>query len=293
MAYKIPPMHCLITFEALARLRSGMLAAHELSVTPSAITHRIRQLESTMGIVLFDPGQSNFALTAKGAEYLLVVKDALAALNYFPVRSSGDSAIRPFRISAPPTFSREILAPALHAFAAANPCLDISLHVSVPLVGIKAELMDVEIRYGDGFYPGHEVVKVLSESAFAVCSPGYLRDHGPFDTPAFLAKAKLLRTPLEPWWPWFRAAGLDCAEPSTGVQYVDAGLSLEAAANGEGITLARARMARSWLQQGRLVQISPVTADPIYSHYLIYKPPTVSKEDVANFRNWLHGIIES
>ena len=42
---RIPPVQCLLTFEALARLRSVTQAAEELCVTPSAVSHRIRQLE--------------------------------------------------------------------------------------------------------------------------------------------------------------------------------------------------------------------------------------------------------
>ena len=45
MGARIPPIQCLLTFEALARLRSRAPAADELCVTPSAVSHRVRQLE--------------------------------------------------------------------------------------------------------------------------------------------------------------------------------------------------------------------------------------------------------
>ena len=57
----IPPIQCLLTFEAVARLRHAGRAADELCVTPSAVSHRIRQLESHVGIKLF--GRSDFNLT--------------------------------------------------------------------------------------------------------------------------------------------------------------------------------------------------------------------------------------
>ena len=43
-ASRIPPIQCLLTFEALARLRSVTQAAEELCVTPSAVSHRVKQL---------------------------------------------------------------------------------------------------------------------------------------------------------------------------------------------------------------------------------------------------------
>ena len=65
---RIPPIHCLLSFEALARLRSVTLAADELNVTPSAVSHRMRQLESQLGVRLF--ARSDFTLSADGAVYL-------------------------------------------------------------------------------------------------------------------------------------------------------------------------------------------------------------------------------
>ena len=61
----IPPIQCLLTFETLARLRHAGRAADELCVTPSAVSHRIRQLESHVGLKLF--GRCDFNLTADGA----------------------------------------------------------------------------------------------------------------------------------------------------------------------------------------------------------------------------------
>ena len=62
---RIPPIQCLLTFEAVARLRSATLAADELSVTPSAVSHRLRQLEALVGLKLFS--RQDFGLTTEGA----------------------------------------------------------------------------------------------------------------------------------------------------------------------------------------------------------------------------------
>jgi LysR family transcriptional regulator, glycine cleavage system transcriptional activator len=75
---RIPPIHCLQSFEGLARLRSVSLVAEELSVTPSAVSHSIRQLESQLGVKLF--ARADFSLTPDGAAYLAQVHTALKAL---------------------------------------------------------------------------------------------------------------------------------------------------------------------------------------------------------------------
>ena len=63
---RIPPIQCLLTFEALARLRSVTNAAEELCVTPSAVSHRVKQLEQIIGTKLF--GRADFSLTTEGSE---------------------------------------------------------------------------------------------------------------------------------------------------------------------------------------------------------------------------------
>ena len=82
MSSRIPPIQCLLTFEALARLRSVTLTAEELFVTPSAVSHRVKQLEQLLGVKLF--GRADFSLTSEGNEYLSHVRQGLASLERFP-----------------------------------------------------------------------------------------------------------------------------------------------------------------------------------------------------------------
>jgi len=49
---RVPPLHALAAFEAAARLSGFAQAAQELCVTPSAVSHRIRQLEAQLGMSL-------------------------------------------------------------------------------------------------------------------------------------------------------------------------------------------------------------------------------------------------
>jgi len=82
MSMRIPPIQCLLTFEALARLRSVTQAADELCVTPSAVSHRVKQLEQIIGTKLF--GRADFSLTTEGIEYLAHVREGLGSLQRFP-----------------------------------------------------------------------------------------------------------------------------------------------------------------------------------------------------------------
>jgi len=108
MSTRIPPIQCLLTFEALARLRSVTQAADELCVTPSAVSHRIRQLEEQLGVKLF--GRADFSLTTEGSEYLAQVREGLTALQRFPSRNATPGR-RKLRLAVTPTFARSIVMP--------------------------------------------------------------------------------------------------------------------------------------------------------------------------------------
>jgi DNA-binding transcriptional LysR family regulator len=96
---RIPPIQCLLAFEALARLRSVSQAAEEMSVTPSAVSHRIRQLETQLGQKLFT---RDFGLTEAGATYLVSVRQGLDLLQRVPgaTGSANPSAVR-LRLAVP------------------------------------------------------------------------------------------------------------------------------------------------------------------------------------------------
>lgn len=77
---RIPPMHALSAFESAARLGGFGQAANELCITPSAVSHRIRQLEALLEIQLFERTPTGTRLTGEGRRYLESVREAFDKL---------------------------------------------------------------------------------------------------------------------------------------------------------------------------------------------------------------------
>lgn len=75
---RIPPIHCLLTFEALAKVRSVTSTANSLCVAPSTVSQRIRLLEQILGEPMFH--RHDFSLTSAGSAYLENVKAGLQFL---------------------------------------------------------------------------------------------------------------------------------------------------------------------------------------------------------------------
>ena len=288
MSSRIPPIQCLVTFEALARLRSVTQAADELCVTPSAVSHRVRQLEQILGAKLF--GRADFSLTTEGSEYLAHVREGLAVLERFPGLESGVGK-RKLRVAVTPTFARSILMPRLRAFIEAYPEIDLTLQVSIPLLDVVAEDADLMIRFGTGRYADVEHVCVMTDEVTPLAAPHYIREQGPFDTLEELQAAKLLKSPLEPWRTWFLAHGVDAGEPGDGSSFNDIGLMCDAAAQGLGIALVRLKLGAPWLENGSLERISVRSVPSPHAHYLCWRTGAMDRWECSAFSEWLRKSV--
>jgi LysR family glycine cleavage system transcriptional activator len=290
-ASRIPPIQCLLTFETLARLRSVTQAAEELNVTPSAVSHRVKQLEQIMGTKLF--GRADFSLTTEGSEYLAHVREGLAILQKFPgaARQSGTPGKRKLRLAVTPTFSRSILIPRLRQFTEAYPEIDLTLQVSIPLLDVVAEDADLMVRFGTGRYADVEHVCLMKDVITPLASPAYVREHGPFEAAEDLEGEALLRSPLEPWRTWFAAHNLDWPEPLEGSQFNDIGLMCDAAAAGMGVALVRLKLGAPWLENGSLVRLYPRNVPSPHAHYLCWRTGMMDRWECAAFADWLKKSV--
>jgi len=287
----VPPLHLLLAFEACARHASFARAADELNVTPSAVSHRIRDLEENLGETLFLRRGRRVELTIAGARYLDDVRDALERLSRLARPKLGERTRERLRIVSPPTFARQLLAPRLAAFYASHPSVDTELSLSIPFSEVKGSEADVEIRFGEGPFPGVVAHKLFEETVFPVASAAYARELATDGvvTPAAIAGANLLRNPRASWRDWFAAAGLDVAEPRTGPLFNDLGLLVEAAAQGQGVALARSVLARAWLDSHAVVRLSPIEAASRDAYHVLVAEANLKRPAVRSFVEWLRS----
>jgi len=289
---RLPSTQGLQAFEAVARLRSVNLAAEELSVTPSAVSHRIRQLELLLELKFFTG--SDFSLSADGMAYLARVREAIAALQQVPGREPA-SQMRRLRVAVTPTFSRQILLPRLARFRDTYPNIELMLQVTAPVRSSTLEEVDLELRFGTGPFHDREFCQLLADEVSPACSPAYLQRHGPFEggfsTDAEVSRSQLLRTPLESWRTWFKACGIGLPEPASGHQLTDLGLALDAAAEDFGVVLMHLKLGSAWLDNGRLVRLSPRSVPSPNAYFLCWRPGTMERWECATFVEWLRQAL--
>lgn len=246
---RLPSIDGLLAFEATARLGSYERAATELALTASAVAKRVAALEDRLGVALFARLGRAIAPTVAGREYLGQVREALQLLTAIPQHRRGVVRREPLRVSAPPTFARQVLVPALPSFIAAHPAIEPEIVLSIPFLDVRGAESDVDVGLAE---PGEDDRVLMHDVVTPMAAPALLARHAAVQSPADLLALPLLRTPIEPWQPWFRAAGLDAGEPTQGARLVDLGLTLEAAARAQGVALARPTLALPWLERGEL-----------------------------------------
>lgn len=279
---RLPPIHALAAFESAARLGGFAPAAAELCITPSAVSHRIRLLESQLGEQLFERSPTGVRLSDAGHRYLGSVREAFDKLS-----GLSRPSLEPLRLSvgSPPTFARNLLIPQLPAFYRQWPDIEIEVAVAAPMQD-KPERHDIDIRFGVGPFDERLCIKLFDDELSVLAAPSYLHKH-PMTAPADLARAKLLRSPLVPWGGWFRAAGLDWAEPARGPVFMDLGILLEAAASGLGVALCPGRVAGRWTAGGELVPVFATTAPAAATYHVLIERDGSQRPELAAFVEWL------
>lgn len=278
----LPPLHTLPAFEAAARLGSFLAAAEALHLTPSAISHRIKQLEEHLGQPLFERRHRAVVLTAAGRRYLAVVREALLRLDEASAVLRAPRRER-LRISAAPALGSKWLVARVAEYQQGHPDLEFTLGTTTGLRPLLNGEADIGLRYGEEEWPGLLAWKLFEERVFPVCSPTLAAN---LQTPTDLDGVRLLRHPLLSWSRWFAAAGLRQPEPASGPTYEDALLMLEAAVAGHGVALMAATLAQPYLDEGRLVR--PFAEDcPDRSFYIVAPPAVQEKPAIMDFIRWL------
>ena len=294
MRRSLPPLNALRAFETAARHMSISVAANELRVTPAAVSHQIRILEDHVGLPLFMRNGRGLALTDAGAAGLRDLREGFARLcaAMDAIDSLGEAGV--LSVSVAPSFAAKWLLPRLGSFQSAHAEIDVHVSASMQLVDFVKDGVDIAIRYGAGRYSDLAVERLLAESVVPVCSPEFLREHGPFYAPSDLVEATLLHDdspdndPSCPNWEmWLSAAGAKHIDAAREPRFNQSSLVIEAAILGRGVGLAKTALAARDLRQGRLVQpfLSQVKVD--FAYYIVAPRAKLNLPKVSHFIDWL------
>ena len=201
---RLPPLKSLQAFEAAGRQLSFTDAAHELNVTPGAISQQIRLLEDTLEVKLFKRLNRQIVLTDAGRIFLPLVSEGFNRFGEAVELVRQQRSEGPLTITSAPSFVSKWLIPRLRDFKRAHPDIDVRIDTSDRLVDFVHEDIDVGIRFGDGEYPDLDTVFLFAFDLIPVCSPELLRQGGGLNKVSDLKNYTLLHSnydELDPGWP--------------------------------------------------------------------------------------------
>jgi LysR family transcriptional regulator, glycine cleavage system transcriptional activator len=292
----LPAISALRAFEAAARLKSFTLAAEELGLTQSAISHQVHGLEEQLGFELFHREPRRISLTAKGDTLAQSVREGLGIVAR-TIRELTKIDTGPVLVvSTLAGFAVKWLFPRLIRFDERHPQIELSIATTGQLADFAAGEADVAIRYGTGRYPGLHVERILGEEMFPVCAPKFLRGPKALRKPADLARVPLLHDDIvkldghAPGWRlWLDAAGASDVDASKGRRFGQSNMSIQAAIEGLGVALGRAPLVADDLAAGRLVRPFETSVPSGYDYYFVCPPRALDHPKIAAFRAWIRA----
>lgn len=252
------PLNALRAFECAVRRGSLAGAARELGVTPGAVSQQIRLLEDVLKTRLLERTGSGVLMTAHAAEAAPLLQEAFSALSEasLRLRATGVAPAR-VRLGVPGAFAAAWLAPRLVRSGRS----DVSLVGDPAPQDLDRLRLDLEIRFGDGQWPGYTARALLSESVMPGLSPDLLEQcDGDWRVAVqrlpLIHDTSLPRDPVQPdWQGWLSRRGIRRSDLASGDHVSAPDHAVRAAIAGRGLALVRASLADHAVQEGRLVTL--------------------------------------
>ena len=284
------PFSALRAFEAAARHQSVSGAAKELSVTHSAVSHQLKQLEAKLGVSLFIRTNRGLKMTSQGETLLPVLLESFdrIAITLDELRMQDqDQAIH---ITCTPSFASKWLVPRLNDWYAQGS--RVHLLPSLSFLDFKSDNIDIAIRCGTPPWKNlhHEILMPIH--LVPVCSPGYLQRVKPLKQAGDLLDYDLIHADVgdhdlgEEWCDWLSGCRIECPKSIDGLSFHDPALAMQAATDGMGLAIGYRELIDNDLNSGKLVIAFDRLIKHQYSYYLVY-PLNQKNASVNVFKDWL------
>ena len=293
MPESIPPLLGLHAYEAAARHGSFVAAAAELHLSPAAVSQRIRNLEAHLGVQLFERLPRSVQLTEMGRSYLPAVRDTFDDLSAATSGLFGGVGRGRLTVRAQVSYAATWLAPRLPDFSRTHPWIDVRLVSTVWADTLPPDEVDLDIRQGNGTWPGYLSMKLHEDVAVVLVGSRFAERHGPFEQISDLLD-----------WPRVQVLGFDdlyqrldrsstesTADGRHGLITVDTSLTaLSIVAESESWTIVPERFARAAVHNGTVAIAVPQAVGMRQNHYLLRPDnPQPPSGRATAFTQWLQA----
>lgn len=289
----VPDVTTLQAFECAARHGSFTQAAAELNLTQSAVSRQIKDLETQLGVLLFERVRQRVILSDAGQKFLPEVRRLLNQTEELMVRAMASArAESSLSIASLPTFGSRWLVPRLPDFLSRHPGTVLNIASRSAPFDFDEQNFDLAIHYGQPVWARAICSYLCSEIIVPVASPSLLAAN-PVETSEDLGVGPLLHLATRPklWAQWFEASGVDSQGAYRGNRFDQFSMVIEAAAAGLGFALLPRYLIEQELAAGtlRIVLDRPMQTEN--SYYLVVPEGKLENPISRAFREWISDQV--
>lgn len=287
----------LQTFVCAAQRLSFLSTAEYLCITPSAVSHRIRKLETHLGFSLFQRLPRQLLLTNEGKRLYFVLKDVFDQV-YLEIEDISTNKLSgTLNIFSHPSVASDWLIPRLKDFAELYPFMQINIRTGNEQADFHRQNFDIALYYSNGHFSGFDSVKFMEEDSFPVCSPQYAEKHQLYNKPENLKNCTILHdanawhyaASEAEWQTWGTLSQTELPRPRAFITFDSSRSAMYAALHHAGIAMGRLRLIEKWLQTGELVE--PFFELPhmqsVYNYYAVWPKHQKNPHKLESFIDWL------
>ncbi|MEH6597393.1 MAG: LysR family transcriptional regulator [Colwellia polaris] len=281
------PIRGLRSFCVASKCLSFKHAASQLFLTPSAVSHQIKQLETQLGIVLFNRGTRTIELTSAGKQFYQSIQPIITQLESTITEFTQKQQNQTIVISLPEFFASELFIPRLSQWSEENPTINLQLE-TVKSGSEPSQSADLSIVLANG-KPNAKIVEELFPIRYApACNKKLykkLKNSG-FDA---LKTTPLILHRSRPWsWhQWADKNNIDDFDPKQIIQFDSMFGVARAAQQGMGIALVPLPMSKAWFSEELLVKLFDEELNTNDKYYLIQHENMDNHAELTLFAKWV------
>lgn len=287
---RFPSLRALKVFQEAGRHLSFKKAAKALYISPSAVSHQVKNLEGFLGVELFHRKTRALELTDAGQRYFQFLDEMFCRLEAETHQLFAEYGRGLVRLCVPPFFANQLLLPRLATFQARMPDTDIRLTTQPSLMAEHPAEADLSILLGEGDWPGLTIYRLFARRVVVGCSPAVAADLEP-DSISSLNGQTLIVHENRPhaWENWARALGHEPPRAGKVLRFDSMSSLVQAAAQGLGVAILSWPLSRGWFESGELVRLFSKEVHTGEHFFLAHRPGENERLDIMELIDWIRS----